>query len=289
MAEPCCENPSSTRNLRPAAAPPPPESESHTLSRVDLARPSGDELPGRFIGDYEVLGELGRGGMGVVYKARHRGLGRVVALKMVLGSRFARVEELLRFRLEGEAAASLQHPNIVQLFEVGTHQDQPYLVLEHVEGGPLSGRLKRGRLTVEQSTRLVEALAGAVQVAHNQGIVHRDLKPGNVLLAADGTPKITDFGLAKQMDRGAAGLTETGRVLGTPQYMAPEQAAGRSREVGPHTDIYALGAILYDLVTGRPPFVAGDAADTLIQVLTCEAIRRAASMPACRATWRRSS
>src|SRR5262249_27080789 len=197
------------------------------------APPHPDDVAG-----YEGLPAIGRGGMGVVFKARHRDLNRVVALKMILSARFACAEDVLRFRLEGEAAASLFHPNIVQVYEVGTYQGQPFLALEHVEGGTLAARLKAGPFSPREAAALVGLLARAVHHAHGHGVVHRDLKPANVLLTTAGAPKITDFGLAKQLDRAGAGLTETGRVLGTPQYMAPEQAAGRGRDVGPATDVY---------------------------------------------------
>ncbi len=276
MPEPRSRKTSSTHNLRRAEPGPPSSGGPATLERPRDDPPTLGFGGERFVDDYEILEELGHGGMGVVYKARHRELGRVVALKMVLRARFARAEELMRFRFEGEAVAALSHPNIVQLHEVGTCEGQPYLVLEYVEGGTLSERLRRGRPSAAEAAGLVETLARAVQFAHERGIVHRDLKPGNVLLSdrtytSDTTYeslKVTDFGLAKRAEN--AGLTETGRVLGTPGYMAPEQAGGRSREVGPHTDTYALGAILYECLTGRTPFVASDSADTIIQVLTRE-------------------
>jgi serine/threonine protein kinase/WD40 repeat protein len=236
------------------------------------------------VAGYELLHELGRGGMGVVYKARHRELQRVVALKMVLHARFACEEELLRFKLEGEAAAGLQHPNIVQVYEVGSYRGQPFLVLEFVPGDNLAvWLLTNPRPGPVEAARLVEVLARTVQAAHNHGIVHRDLKPANILLASGGgrtdcqsvlpemVPKITDFGLAKHVDRAGEGLTATGQILGTPAYMAPEQAAGRTREIGPAVDIYALGAILYEMLSGRPPFHNLGAADTLLQVISVEA------------------
>jgi hypothetical protein len=215
-------------------------------------------LPG-----YELLGELGRGGMGVVYKARHAALGRVVALMMVLAGGAA---HRARFRTEAEAVARLQHPNIVQVHEVGEHQGTPYLTLEFCGGGGLDKKLAGTPLPPAEAARLVETLARAVQAAHERHIIHRDLKPANVLLTEDGTPKVTDFGLAKKLD--AAGQTQSGAVLGTPSYMAPEQAASKGREVGPAADVYALGAILYECLTGRPPFKAATVLDTLRQVLS---------------------
>jgi hypothetical protein len=218
---------------------------------------------------YEILGILGRGGMGVVYKARHLALKRTVALKMVLAGGHASPQELARFRLEAEAVARLQHPNIVQIHEVGEANGHPYCALEFVEGGSLASKLKGQPLLAREAARLVEALARAVQLAHSRNVVHRDLKPANVLLLADGTPKITDFGLARQLDSDS-GETQAGQVMGTPSYMAPEQAAGSSHEAGPAADVYALGAILYECLAGRPPFRGKTVVETLDQVRTQE-------------------
>jgi tetratricopeptide (TPR) repeat protein len=215
--------------------------------------------------DYEILGELGRGGMGVVYKARHLPLKRAVALKMILAGAHAAPEQLDRFRTEAEAAARLQHPNIVQIYEVGEHDGRHYLALEFLEGGSLAHKLHGLPQPGPDAARLVEVLARAVHFAHERGIVHRDLKPANVLLADGGQPKIADFGLAKLLDGGTE-HTDSGAVLGTAGYMAPEQAGGRSREVGPLADVYSLGAILYELLTGRPPFVGQNFFETLVQV-----------------------
>jgi WD40 repeat protein/predicted Ser/Thr protein kinase len=213
---------------------------------------------------YEVLDELGRGGMGVVYKARQLGLGRLVALKMILHGGHAGEEERQRFRAEAEAIARLQHPNVVQIYEVGEHTDLPFFSLEFCPGGSLADRLTGTPLPASQAAELIEALAGAVQAAHQAGVIHRDLKPANVLLTAEGAAKITDFGLAKKLDE--QGRTATGSILGTPSYMAPEQAAGQTHEIGPFTDVYALGAILYECLTGRPPFKGPTLLDTLEQV-----------------------
>jgi hypothetical protein len=229
----------------------------------ELAGGEADSVPG-----YEILGELGRGGMGVVYQARQASLNRVVALKMILAGAHAGPEQLARFRTEAEAVARLQHPGIVQIFEIGEHRGNPFIALEFVGGGSLADRLDGMPVAANDAARLVEALARAVHAAHQGGIVHRDLKPANVLLTPDGQPKITDFGLAKllQADRGQ---TKTGEILGTPNYMAPEQAAGR-KDVGRSADVYALGAILYELLTGRPPFRAETILDTLLLVLEAE-------------------
>jgi serine/threonine protein kinase/tetratricopeptide (TPR) repeat protein len=227
------------------------------------------ELPA--VPGYEVLGELGRGGMGVVYKARQTKLNRLVALKVMRARGPAESEELDRFRAEAEAAARLQHPHIVQVYDVGQQDGWPYLTLELVEGGSLAEKLDGAPQPARPAARLLEVLAGAVHFAHQRHVVHRDLKPANVLLTADGTPKVTDFGLAKILEEGA-GLTRTGVILGTPSYMAPEQAGGKSGGAGPAADVYALGAILYQLLTGRPPFRGETAEDTLHQVRTAEPV-----------------
>jgi tetratricopeptide (TPR) repeat protein len=214
---------------------------------------------------YDVLEELGRGGMGVVYRARHIRLDRVVALKMIREVELADPGTHARFQREAEAAAQLQHPNIVQVFEVGAHGGRPFFSQEFVEGGSLAQKLAGIPLPAAEAARLVQTLAQAVHHAHQRGILHRDLKPANVLLSAAGVPKITDFGLAKRLDvEGSA--TRTGAVLGTPSYMAPEQAEGESRRVSPATDVWALGAILYECLTGRPPFGGATVLETLEQV-----------------------
>lgn len=219
---------------------------------------------------YELLAELGRGGMGVVYQARHLQLERIVALKMILAGGHASADELERFRIEAQAIARLQHPHIVQVYEVGEYNGLPYFSLEFCSGGTLAQRLAGAPLTPGEAAALVETLARAMQEAHQKGIVHRDLKPANVLLADGGTPKITDFGLAKLLDE--AGKTATGAVMGTPSYMAPEQTGGKSKELGPACDVYALGAILYECLTGRPPFQATTALDTMMQVVADEPV-----------------
>jgi serine/threonine protein kinase len=222
---------------------------------------------GLMIPGYEILEELGRGGMGVVYKARQVSLNRLVALKLVLGGALAGPQERARFRIEAEAAARMRHPNIVQIYEAGDCQGWPYFAMELLEGGSLDKILTDQPQPATPAAELVRTLALAVQHAHTQQIVHRDLKPANVLLAADGTPKVTDFGLAKRLDGASAAATRDGAVLGTASYMAPEQAAGRVHEIGPAVDVYALGAILYELLTGRPPFEADSWNQTVEQVL----------------------
>jgi serine/threonine-protein kinase len=206
--------------------------------------------------------------MGVVYTARQVGLNRLVALKMILAGGHASAGELDRFRTEAEAVARLLHPNIVQVYETGTHAGLPYFSLEYCPGGSLDRKLDGTPWEPMPAAALVETLARAVEHAHGHRIVHRDLKPGNVLFAADGTPKVTDFGLAKRLDSTQA-RTQAGAILGTPSYMAPEQA-GTGAAAGPPADVYALGAILYELLTGRPPFKAASDFDTIMQVVERE-------------------
>jgi eukaryotic-like serine/threonine-protein kinase len=217
------------------------------------------------ISGYEVETLLGRGGMGLVYKARHLRLNRLVALKMLITGTYAALQERARFQREAEAVASLRHPNIVQVYDVGDHQGWPYFTMELLEGGSLAQALAGPPQPAGQVAALLVTLAEAVQVAHQGGILHRDLKPANILLTADGTPKIADFGLARRLE-GGAGLTQSGVPVGTPSYMAPEQARGQTT-IGPAVDVYALGAILYELLTGWPPFHAETAADTLLHVM----------------------
>jgi eukaryotic-like serine/threonine-protein kinase len=217
------------------------------------------------VAGYEILEVIGHGGMGVVYKARQTGLNRIVALKMVLAGNNARPQDLARFRSEAEAVARLAHPNIVQIYEIGEQNGCPYLALEYIGGGSLAQQLDGTPVTARQAAELVLALARAVHHAHQRGIVHRDLKPANVLLIADGTPKIADFGLAKRADSDYV-HTQTGAILGSPSYMAPEQAAGATDKIGPATDVYALGVILYELLTGRPPFKGATVIETMEQV-----------------------
>jgi WD40 repeat protein/tRNA A-37 threonylcarbamoyl transferase component Bud32 len=233
--------------------------------------------PGDFPG-YELLEELGRGGMGVVWKARQQSVNRIVAFKIVLASRHASLAEKVRFQIEAEAVAHLSHPNIVRLYEAGEHDGVPFFSLELCEGGSLEKKLKQQRPTPAEAAALVETLARAMQHAHSRGVVHRDLKPGNVLLAADGTPKIADFGLAKRLDV-EHNVSGSGVVLGTASYMAPEQARSQSRDVGPAADVWALGAILYECLTGKPPFLGASTYDTLLQLLQREPPRPRALNP----------
>jgi WD40 repeat protein len=267
--------------------PPLPPGPGDTGTMPEALRPSSlpPLLPGRLcLSGYELLAELGRGGMGVVYQARHLALRRTVALKMILAGGHAGAAERERFRTEAEAIARLQHPHIVQVYEIGEHEGLPFFSLEFCAGGSLEKKLAGTPLPPGDAAALVEKLARAMQAAHAKGVLHRDLKPANVLLAEDGAPKVTDFGLAKMFagERGASaaersagqasGLTQTGSVLGTPSYMAPEQAGGKSKQLGPPCDIYALGAILYECLTGRPPFRAATPLDTLLQVLDTDPV-----------------
>ena len=220
---------------------------------------------------YDVLELLGRGGMGLVYRARQRGLKRIVALKTILAGSGADVEDFLRFRSEAEAVARLQHPNIVQIYEVGEEEGQPYFSLEFVDGESLAKRTAGAPQPPREAVRLVSTLARAVAYAHQSGVIHRDLKPANILLTREGVPKISDFGLAKRLEDDS-NQTRSGSILGTPSYMAPEQAEGRTKAVGPRADVYALGAVLYELLTGRPPFRGATLYDTLHQVRNREPV-----------------
>ena len=222
------------------------------------------QIPG-----YDVEAVLGRGGMGIVYKARHLRLNRAVALKMLIAGVYASTHERARFQREAEAVAGLRHPNIVQIYDVGDCDGRPYFTMEYVQGGRLADELARAPQPARQAAQLVATLAAAVHAAHERGIIHRDLKPANVLLAEDGTPMVADFGLARRQDDGERS-TYTGEAVGTPGYMAPEQAGGRPDPVGTATDIYGLGAILYELLRGRPPFRAATAAETVQQVVSQE-------------------
>jgi tetratricopeptide (TPR) repeat protein/tRNA A-37 threonylcarbamoyl transferase component Bud32 len=233
---------------------------------VDQADPSWPLVPG-----YELLAKLGEGGMGVVYKARQRRLNRLVALKMIRGDGRAGEVQLNRFRIEAEAVARVRHPNIVQIYEIGDVAGFPYFSLELLEGGGLDSKLAGTPRPAREAAEMVRSLCLAIEAAHEARIIHRDLKPANVVLAADGTPKVTDFGLAKRLEEEES-QTRTGDVMGSPSYMSPEQAKGQGHLVGPASDIYSLGAILYEMLTGRPPFRGPSAWDTVRQVVEEEPV-----------------
>jgi eukaryotic-like serine/threonine-protein kinase len=232
--------------------------------------------PGKEIGDYELLDELGRGGMGVVYRARQKSLDRIVALKIILAGSAATRADLARFRGEAETAAQLNHPHIVQVYEVGEHNGLPYFTMRYVRGTTLAERLADGPIVGRAAAELLAPVARAIANAHQRGVLHRDLKPSNILIDSDGRPYVSDFGLAKKLvpdELDAARtqpfgqLTQTGAILGTPGYMSPEQAAGSRGTIGVGTDIYSLGAILYATLTGRPPFQAASPVDTVLMIL----------------------
>ncbi len=243
---------------------------------ADIADQSNDlgasstfpRLPRDFAG-FELQEEIGRGGMGVVYKARQKDLDRTVAVKMILDSYLASEEHIRRFHEEAKAAARVQHSNIVHIHEVGQCNDQHYFVMEYIDGVSLAQKVAHGPIDPEHSALLVQRIARAVDHLHRQGIIHRDLKPSNILIDQDGEPHVTDFGLAK-VSRSEGQATATGLIIGTPSYMAPEQAAGNSELLGPRSDIYSLGAILFELLTGRPPFQEERPLDTIMKVLSGE-------------------
>src|SRR6266540_6811076 len=221
------------------------------------------------LGDYELLEEVGRGGQGVVFRARQKSLNRIVALKVIGLGQWATKAHLKRFRLEAEAAARLEHPGIVPIHEVGERDGQCYFSMKFVEGGQLDEVLKREPMPIRQAVELIAKVARTVHYAHEHGILHRDIKPGNILLDAKGEPHVTDFGLARLVESESS-VTQTLDVLGTPSYMAPEQAVGNNAAVGSVTDVYGLGAVLYQLLTGQPPFAGGTTYETIKLLLDTE-------------------
>jgi serine/threonine-protein kinase len=244
------------------------------MAEDDLAGPTFElesPAPASRFGKYELLDVLGRGGMGVVYRARQTDLNRLVAVKMILASQLASPEQVCRFEAEARATAGLRHPHILQVYEAGRLHGQHYFVMEYVEGLSLAGKLAKGPLSGLEAADCLRCVARAVGYLHSQGLIHRDLKPANILLDGQGRPFVTDFGLIKML-AAARDLTTTGAIVGTPSYMAPEQAAGRNAQVSPLSDVYSLGAILYEALTGRPPFREATPLDTLVQVLEGEPV-----------------
>jgi serine/threonine-protein kinase len=229
-----------------------------------VADAPADPSPTRF-GDYELLEPIAQGGMGAIYKARQAGINRVVALKMILAGRFAAPQEVQRFRAEAEAVGALDHPGIVPVYDVGEHEGRPYFTMKHVAGGSLASRMREFTPDPRKAASLLATVARAVHHAHQHGVLHRDLKPSNILLDEAGRPYVTDFGLAKRFDHDAE-LTVSEAVIGTPGYMAPELAAGGAKRATVAADVYGLGAILYEMLTGRPPFQSDNRLETLRRV-----------------------
>jgi predicted Ser/Thr protein kinase len=243
--------------------------EVNTLGLENASAQSGSRV--RYFGDYELIDEIARGGMGVVYKAKQINLNRIVAIKMILSGQLASEQDVLRFRTEAEAAANLDHPRIVPIYEVGQYAGQHYFSMGFVDGKSLAQKIGDGPMAPREAAEMLVKICEGIAYAHDRGVIHRDLKPANILLDQNEQPKVTDFGLAKRLDSDS-NLTGTGQILGTPSYMAPEQASGKIDEVGPLADIYSLGAILYCLLTGRPPFQASNPMDTLLQVIDKEPV-----------------
>lgn len=251
------------------------------LSQAASDASASGNVSGTRIGEYELLEEIGRGGMGVVFRARQSALSRDVALKMIPNAEFAASDDVARLRLEALAAGQLSHPNVVPVYDVGEHDGHPWFCMKYVAGETLNDRLLTGPMNAQDAVRLLLPIVDAIQAAHADGILHRDLKPSNILIANDGTPFVTDFGLAKRTQSEEsqslgpgrdASITKTGAILGTPAWMSPEQAAGQTSSIGPASDIYSLGAILYAMLSGRPPFHAATPYETLVMVIEQEPV-----------------
>jgi tRNA A-37 threonylcarbamoyl transferase component Bud32 len=249
-----------------------------TAAPVGSLPASGAKSTIRYFGDYELDSEIARGGMGVVYKARQVTLNRTVAIKMILAGQLADDLAVDRFHAEAEAAANLKHPNIVAIHEVGQHDGHHYFSMDYIEGRNLAEWAAGEPVSLVKAATLVKTIAQAIHYAHQRGTLHRDLKPSNILIDRDDVPHVTDFGLAKTVDS-ERNVTRTGDIMGTPNYMSPEQATGRHDRIGPHSDVYALGAILYELVTGEPPFKSANPMDTLLKVIETEPVAPRARRP----------
>src|SRR5262245_49673696 len=253
--------------LKQAVEPPPPTAVDLQSLLAKPASPLGVKL--HYFGDYELLEEVARGGMGVVFRARQISLNRIVALKMILAGQLASPAAVQRFKTEAEATANLDHPNIVPIYEIGEHEGHHYFSMRFIEGGTLTQAVAQEKFTPHRATQLMATVARAVHYAHQRGILHRDLKPGNILLDAKGQPHVTDFGLAKALESGSD-LTGSSAILGTPSYMSPEQAAGHAKGLTTGADVYSTGAILYELLTGRPPFRGATPLETMRRVMETE-------------------
>lgn len=265
-----------------ATAAPEPDAGSNGTHEARPPEAASDPVPtetGQRLGDYLLERQIAHGGMGVVYRARQLSLDRTVAVKLLLLGRYSSADSIARFRREAQSAAALRHPNIVAIHDVGEHQGQSFLAMEYLPGGSLADVLRGGPLPFERAARYAHAIAQAIHHAHGQGVLHRDLKPSNVLIGDHGEVRVTDFGLAKKLD-GTNDLTLTGQMVGTPNYLSPEAAAGRNEEVGPLSDVYAIGAVLYECLTGRPPFLAPSLSETLIHIRDTDPVAPRALNPA---------
>ncbi|MCX7915935.1 MAG: serine/threonine protein kinase, partial [Verrucomicrobiae bacterium] len=246
--------------------PPPAKTSSDPKSFFGATQGRADVIAE--FGNYELLEEVGRGGVGVVFKARQKGLDRIVALKLLLSGPTASKDQLQRSLTEARAAARLQHPNIVPIHDFGVHDGQHYFTMEFIEGESLAGILARGPMPVRQALMIARQVAAALQYAHEHGVVHRDIKPGNILIDQRGDVRVTDFGLAKENTREQLGLTASGQVMGTPRYMSPEQASGKTALADARSDIFSLGTMLYEMLAGQPAFTGENVVEILRQILT---------------------